>query len=82
MTIEASQSSSLFKNVTGNIFFARLLSGLKLNRVSEILSTCLTSIGVNQKMAFRGTWMAQQEEHMTFDCRVVSSSPMLGVDNT
>ena len=30
----------------------------------------------------RGTWLAQLVEHVTFDLRVVGSSPMLGVEIT
>ena len=30
----------------------------------------------------RGAWLAQSEEHVTLDLRVVSSSPTLGVEIT
>ena len=30
----------------------------------------------------RGTWLAQLVEHVTLDLRVVSSSPMVGVEIT
>lgn len=33
-------------------------------------------------MKFWGAWLAQLEEHITFDPRVVSLSPMLDVEMT
>ena len=33
-------------------------------------------------MKTRGTWLAQSLEHATLDLRVVSLSPMLGVEIT
>ena len=35
-----------------------------------------------KKIIWWGTWLAQSEEHMSLDLRVVSSSPMLGVEIT
>ena len=42
--------------------------------------TALTAISKIGPM--RGTWLAQWVEHVTLDLRVVSSSPMLGVELT
>ena len=33
-------------------------------------------------MKERGSWLAQSEEHMTFDLEVISSSPLLDVEIT
>ena len=35
-----------------------------------------------KKTMLRGTWLVQSVEHVTFDLRVVNSSPMVGVEIT
>lgn len=35
-----------------------------------------------RKLRFRGAWLAQLVEHLTLELRILSSSPMLGVEPT
>ena len=45
-------------------------------------STSLAIREMQIKTSMRGTWLAQSEEHVTFDMGVLSPSPTLGVEIT
>ena len=53
---------------------------------SAFLSTCLgprySAWGCSESVGWRGTWLAQSVERVTLDLRIVSLSPMLGVEVT
>ena len=54
-----------------------------INKITIFTSSSKTvSENGIKKFFYWGAWLAWSEEHMTFDLRVRSSSPMLGVEIT
>ena len=66
--VGSSPASGSALTTRGVLGILPLLLSLKINKLKT------------KKMMMRGHWMAQSVKHATLNLRVVSSSPMLGVE--